>query len=155
MNNKVFVLCNSSSTAGVQWLQQGNPGHTGAAAERAQRWVAAWELLPGRHHAQTERLWPQQGDGQVVQANGRPLLLTPTCLLLKLGTAPPLQTKAAQIIQEMQPIRPYLKTTFSECSLEMKHYVWVSLWHHHIWDIGRDVSNTPNGPFPSNKWCCK
>lgn len=70
----------SSSTVGVQWLQQGNPGPAGASTERAQCRVAAWELLSGRHHTQTQRLWPQQGDGQVVQTYGRPLLLIPTCL---------------------------------------------------------------------------
>lgn len=72
----------SSSTAGVQWLQQRNSGPSGAAAERAQCWVAAWELLPGWHYAQAQRLWPQQGDGQVVQTNGRSLLLTPAHLPL-------------------------------------------------------------------------
>lgn len=72
----------SFSTAGIQWLQQRNSGPSGAAAERAQCWVAAWELLPGWHYAQAQRLWPQQGDGQVVQTNGRSLLLTPAHLPL-------------------------------------------------------------------------
>lgn len=46
-----LLTTSSSSTAGVQWLQQGNPGPAWASAERAQCWVAAWELLSGRHHA--------------------------------------------------------------------------------------------------------
>lgn len=71
----VLTALTPSSLAGVQWLQQGDPGAAGATTERAQCRVAERELLPRRRHAHTQRLRPQQGDDQVVQADRRALLL--------------------------------------------------------------------------------